>query len=91
MIKLHGQLICASQEELEIVKACLPEHIKLTLQEEGCISFNVIQTINPFIWEVDEVFDSLKTFENHQNRTMTSIWGVKTKKIKRLYEILNDQ
>ena len=90
MIKLHGQLICASQEELEIVQAFLPEHIKLTLQEEGCISFNVTQTINPLIWEVDEVFDSIKTFENHQNRTKISMWGVKTNKIKRLYEILNE-
>gem|GEM_PF-5938787 len=33
MVKLCGQLICVSEEELNIVINYLPEHIKLTSQE----------------------------------------------------------
>ena len=54
------------------------EHIELTHQEEGCISFEVKQSLDPFIWEVQEVFDSMKSFKHHQSRTASSIWGVKT-------------
>ncbi|OTG80766.1 antibiotic biosynthesis monooxygenase [Acinetobacter sp. ANC 4558] len=87
MIKLCGQLICISQKEIEIVTELLPEHTKLTLQENGCISFHVKQSQNPYIWEVEEVFVNINAFQNHQQRTINSYWGNKTKMIKRAYEI----
>ena len=56
MVKLDGLLICVSKEEVHLVMKLLPEHIELTHQEEGCISFEVKQSLDPFIWEVQEVF-----------------------------------
>ena len=61
MVKLDGLLICVSKEEVHLVMKLLPEHIELTHQEEGCISFEVKQSHDPFIWEVLEVFDSMKS------------------------------
>ena len=87
MVKLDGQLICVSKEEVRMVMELLPQHIKLTHQEKGCISFAVKQSLDPFIWEVQEVFDSMKSFEHHQSRTASSVWGVKTQNIKRQYKI----
>jgi putative acetyltransferase len=87
MVKLNGLLICVSKEEVRMVIELLPEHIELTHQEEGCISFEVKQCLDPFIWEVLEVFDSMKSFKHHQSRTASSIWGVKTQNIKRQYKI----
>lgn len=90
MVKLSGQLICVSEEELNIVIKCLPEHIKLTRQEEGCVSFEVKQSQNPLIWDVHEVFENRQSFENHQRRISGSVWGIKTQNIQRLYEITLD-
>ena len=52
MVKLNGLLICVSKEEVRMVIELLPAHIELTHQEEGCISFEVKQSLDPFIWEV---------------------------------------
>ena len=87
MVKLNGMLICVSKEEIRMVMKLLPEHIELTHQEEGCISFEVKQSHYTFIWEVLEVFDSMKSLKHHQSRTASSIWGVKTQNIKRQYKI----
>ena len=87
MVKLDGLLICVSKEEVHLVMKLLPKHIELTHQEDGCISFEVKQSHDPFIWEVLEVFDSMKSFKHHQSRTASSIWGVKTQNIKRQYKI----
>ena len=87
MVKLDGLLICVSKEEVHLVMKLLPEHIELTHQEEGCISFEVKQSHDPFIWEVLEVFFFFKSFKHHQSRTASSIWGVKTQNIKRQYKI----
>ena len=87
MVKLDGLLICVSKEEVHLVMKLLPEHIELTHQEEGCISFEVKQSHDPFIWKVLEVFDSMKSFKHHQSRRASSIWGVKTQNIKRQYKI----
>ena len=50
MIKLNGLLICVSKEEVCMVIELLPAHIELTHQEEGFISFEVKQSLDPFIW-----------------------------------------
>lgn len=90
VVKISGQLICVSEQELNIIIKFLPEHIKLTRQEEGCVSFEVKQTPNPLIWDVHEVFENRQSFEKHQRRISGSVWGIKTQNIQRLYEITLD-
>jgi quinol monooxygenase YgiN len=89
-VRLSGKLICASQEEAALVAAHLPEHIRLTRLEPGCVSFEVTQTDDSMIWRVEELFSDKAAFEAHQNRAKSSIWGLATKTIRREFQISTD-
>lgn len=86
-IRLSGKLICASPQEIEIIKKFLPEHIRITKAETGCLSFEVTQTTDPLVWRVEECFTDQKAFEQHQQRTRGSAWWQATLKISRDYKI----
>lgn len=86
-VRLTGFLYCASEAEAETVKRHLPEHIRLTRSEPGCISFEVSQTENPLAWRVEELFVDSAAFEFHQRRTRASGWFEATSAIRRDYEI----
>ncbi len=87
-VRLTGRLICASAGEVEIVRAHLPEHIRLTRAEPGCLAFTVEQTPDPLIWRVEERFQDKRAFSRHQSRTRASIWWTATAGIVRDYEII---
>ncbi|WP_183905085.1 putative quinol monooxygenase [Rhizobium sp. BK008] len=89
-VRLSGQLICTSLDEVDIVQKYLPEHIRLTRSEPGCLSFDVRQTEDPMIWDVEERFTDRLAFEAHQIRTKGSAWGAATSAIRREYEISAD-
>jgi quinol monooxygenase YgiN len=89
-VRLSGKLICASQEEAALVATHLPEHIRLTRLEPGCLSFEVAQTDDSMIWRVEELFFDRPAFDAHQNRAKGSIWGAATKAIRREYQISTD-
>lgn len=73
---------------LEAINTALPEHIRLTRQEAGCISFEVTpDTKHPNRFYVSEVFDSKEAFDAHQARTETSNWAKIAKDIPRHYQI----
>ena len=40
-VHLSGHLFCASAQERALVEQYLPEHIRLTRAEPGCLSFEV--------------------------------------------------
>ncbi len=84
-VSLSGQLICRDDDELTTVFAQLPRHIKLTRLEPGCISFEVSQTDNPLVWQVDELFANEDSFTAHQLRVSESEWGRATARIERRY------
>lgn len=86
-VSLSGKLVCASHQEVEVVRKYLPEHIRLTKAEPGCLSFEVVQTNDPLVWQVEECFTNQEAFEHHQQRTRNSDWWKETSKIKRDYEI----
>lgn len=86
-LRLSGQLICASIEDVKAIDAHLPEHIRLTLAEAGCLSFRVWQTEDPLIWGVEERFTDAAALRHHQTRTRASLWWQKTAAIARRYEI----
>ena len=87
-VRLSGRLVCASEQEAEIVRRHLPEHIDLTRAEPGCVFFDVSPTNDPLIWTVEEHFQDRNSFGSHQERTKASAWGVATAKITRDYEIV---
>ena len=90
MIRLTVQLTCADEGQTALVAAHLPEHIRLTRAEPGCISFEVRQSADPLVWDVAEVFSGRAAFEAHQARAAASAWGQATKGIERRYVITED-
>jgi len=87
MIRLSGKLICQTHAEARAVAMALPDHIRLTLAEAGCLSFEVTPTADPFIWQVSESFVDRAAFDAHQTRTATSDWAAQTAAIKRDFSI----
>ncbi|MGA0542341.1 putative quinol monooxygenase [Neotabrizicola sp. VNH66] len=85
MITLSGRLICANAVEADLVATLLPEHMRLTRAEPGCLSFNVLPTADPLVWHVDEAFTDRAAFDAHQARTRASAWHKATAHLKRDY------
>ncbi|HRM74757.1 MAG TPA: hypothetical protein PLI13_08650, partial [Paracoccus sp. (in: a-proteobacteria)] len=56
IVRLTGLLQCADAAEAASVRAHLPEHVRLTRVEPGCLSFQINPTPDPLIWRVDEAF-----------------------------------
>lgn len=83
MIRLRGHLICADAAELAIVQAHVADHIRLTLAEPGCLSFEITPTDDPLVFEVMESFRTMADFSAHQARTRDSDWFAATRSITR--------
>ncbi|WP_020109955.1 antibiotic biosynthesis monooxygenase [Nocardia sp. 348MFTsu5.1] len=86
-VVLTGQLVCASDAEVTAVLLHLPRHTELTRAESGCISFEVLRTDDPYVWQVDERFADAAAFNIHQDRVAASEWGRATAGIERRYSI----
>lgn len=86
-VRLSGQLVCASVEEAVVVRRHLPFHVSLTLAEPGCVSFEVNQTDDPLVFQVEERFRSAEALAVHQRRVAVSEWGRVTIGIERRYVI----
>lgn len=86
-VRLSGQLICADQDEIQLVAQHLPSHVELTRQEPGCLLFEVSPTEDSMIWQVEEVFRDAAAFGAHQQRVAQSEWGRATAKIHRDYTV----
>ncbi|WP_147105593.1 putative quinol monooxygenase [Tateyamaria sp. syn59] len=86
-VTLDGLLRCASEDEAARVRAALPEHIRLTKAEPGCMRFDVLATDDPLVWTVSEEFTDPAAFEAHQARAAASDWARETAGIARDYKI----
>lgn len=87
MIRLTGELVCKSAQDLALVQALLPEHIRLTRAEPGCEMFEVVQSPDPMVWTVSERFISQEAFDAHQARAKSSHWGMRTAQLERRFQI----
>lgn len=87
MIHLSGRLVCPDLAASETLARALPEHIRLTRDEPGCLSFDVTPTDDPLVWQVAERFIGRSAFEAHQARTMASGFAAATAAIARHYTI----
>ncbi|WP_231476127.1 VOC family protein [Rhodococcus sp. UNC23MFCrub1.1] len=86
-VHLSGQLICRDDAESAVVSECLPRHVELTRAEPGCVSFDVQQSDDPLVWQVDEYFTDDAAFARHQERVSSSEWGGRTAGIERRYVV----
>lgn len=87
MICVSGLLTCSSTDEAAIVRQYLPEHIRLSRAEPGCLTFNVTPTADPLVWRLDESFVDKAAFEAHQIRTRASAWFKATAQMKRDFQV----
>ncbi|WP_368487296.1 putative quinol monooxygenase [Celeribacter sp. HF31] len=73
-ILLTGTMTCAP-DEVDHVLALLPEHIRLSRAEPGCLQFDLWQDeVRPTEFHVTEVFRDARAFDAHQDRTQSSDW-----------------
>ena len=87
MIRVTGTLTCSTPTEAGIVRTFLPDHIRLSRAEPGCLTFNVNPTSDPLIWRLDESFTDRPAFEAHQARTKASAWFAATAHLGRDFRI----
>ena len=87
-VRLSGQLVCSDDAQLALVEAHLPAHVALTRAEPGCESFEVLQSADSLVWQVDELFADEDAFARHQARVAGSAWGHETAGIERRYEVV---
>lgn len=87
VVRLNGYIVVPDADR-DIICKHLPEHIRLTLAEKGCVSFSVTpDPENPERYLVAEVFSDQESFDLHQSRVKESVWGAATKHLKRHYKI----
>ena len=87
MIRLRGQLVCVTEDEVATVNAHLATHIALTRAEPGCLSFDIDPTDDPMVFEVMETFRTRDDFNAHQTRTRASDWFQATRGILRDFRV----
>jgi quinol monooxygenase YgiN len=87
MIRVTGTLTCSTPKEAEFVRRFLPDHIRLSRAEPGCLTFNVNPTSDPLVWRLDESFTDRPAFEAHQARTRASAWFAATAHLARDFKI----
>lgn len=90
-LALNGFLICRSLEEADRVSELLPDHIRLTRAEPGCLRFEVFRShADPIRFAVSELYRDRAAFEAHKARAAETIWARATKGIPRDYKITED-
>lgn len=75
MIALSGRLICADAGQMMTALALLPDHIRLSRAEPGCLRFDIWQDDDPLVWHLAELFGDAEAFAAHQARARDSQWG----------------
>jgi len=87
-VVLKGYIIVADGDLLKVQKE-LVNHKALTLQEPGCLLFEVTQSkADPNVFDVYEEFENKAAFEHHQQRVISSYWGAITRNVERHYQII---
>jgi len=85
---LTGFLICDTLAEADRVSELLPDHLRLTRAEPGCLKFEVFRSHeDPTRFAVSEIFRDRANFEAHQARSKVSAWGIGTAGIRRDFRI----
>ncbi|MEY8842971.1 putative quinol monooxygenase [Cribrihabitans sp. XS_ASV171] len=78
-------------ERMSEVRAALPEHVRLTRAEPGCLSFAVTERDDaPGVFDVAERFADRAAFDAHQARATASAWADVTRGLPRNYTVTED-
>ncbi len=87
---IKGYVLIPEQDLQQVIEA-LPQHKELSLQETGCLVFDVEQDKNqPNRINVYEEYTDKEAFEFHRNRMKESEWGKVTVNIERHIQIIDN-
>ena len=76
------------EDRRHAVAQALPEHIRLTRAEPGCLFFTVeADALVPGRYEVHECFADRSAFDAHQARARASDWGRVSAGLSRDYRV----
>lgn len=84
-IRLSGTLTC-NASELETVRSALPEQIRLSRAEPGCLEFEIRESA-PGVFNLSEEFMDQAAFEAHLTRTRASTWWQLTAHMPRNFKV----
>ena len=87
MIRLTGTLTCVTSDDLAILQTYLPDHMRLSRAELGCIRFDVTQSPDQMIWLLDETYVDRAAFEAHQTRNRASICWARSQTLVRDFKL----
>lgn len=88
LVHLAGTLRCRTAAEAGLLQRHLPDHIRQTRAEPGCIAFDVTpEPGDPLRWRVREIFIDRPAFLRHQARSKASPWGLATAGVLRDWQI----
>ena len=77
--------------DIDLVQSELPNHIKLTRNEKGCLKFLVTgDQTNRNRYNVYEEFKNQESFALHQERAGKSAWGKVAVNVERHYQITEE-
>ena len=86
-VTLQGTLLVPADAR-DAVRAALPDHIRLTRAEPGCLQFDVDEDpARPGVFHVSERFRDTAAFEAHQTRAQASEWARVTEGMTRDYRV----
>ncbi|MCA0872120.1 antibiotic biosynthesis monooxygenase [Seohaeicola saemankumensis] len=75
LVTLTGHIM-VPPDRLDDIRAALPDHIRATRAEPGCLSFDVVESTSiPGRFDVAERFTDAAAFRAHQTRAAGSDWG----------------
>ncbi len=87
-VQVTGFMICRSLEESDRVAAALPDHIRLSLAEPGCLAFEVLRsTADPCRFAVRQYYRSPEDYDAHLARSRESGWWKLTGHVPRDFRI----
>ncbi|MTD99189.1 GNAT family N-acetyltransferase [Paracoccus sp. YIM 132242] len=75
MVGLTGRLTCADAGQMMTALSLLPDHMRLSREEPGCLRFELWQDEDPLVWHLSELFVDADAFAAHGARTKASAWG----------------
>lgn len=90
MIRLTGTVTCTTPDDCWVIETYLPEHIRLSRAEPGCLTFDVVQTADPMVWHLDETYTDQAAFDAHQTRNRASVWWEKSQRIVRDFKVTSN-
>ncbi len=86
-VRLKG-ILTVPADRVAAVRAALPDHIRLSRAEPGCVYFDVVEVADSNgVFSVSEGFVDQAAFDAHQTRTRASDWWQVTDGLPRTFTI----